>query len=98
MTDDETLSDYQTAKTEESADESPERELAASATATDTDSASSSNTDSASSSGSETRHSSLATYAWSPPADAAVCGECGEASARRWRDGGTFVCPACKTW
>ncbi|WP_323171908.1 hypothetical protein [Natrialba sp. PRR66] len=106
MTDDKTLSDYQTAATEERADEPSEHEPAPSATATETetetetDSTANSNTDpgSASSSGSETLNSSLATYAWSPPADAAVCSECGEASTRRWRDDGTFVCPACKTW
>ncbi|WP_083867369.1 DUF7573 domain-containing protein [Natrialba taiwanensis] len=102
MTDDRARSDSQTAATEEHADEPSEREPAPSATATDTetDSSSDSNTDpdSASSSSSETLNSSLATYAWSPPADAAVCSECGEASTRRWRDDGTFVCPACKTW
>ncbi|MFB6096848.1 MAG: hypothetical protein ABEJ74_05630 [Haloferacaceae archaeon] len=38
----------------------------------------------------------VATYRWSP--DGAVCEACGETVDRRWLDGESYVCAACKEW
>lgn len=38
----------------------------------------------------------VTTYEWTSAG--ATCGTCGESTERRWRDGGTMVCPDCKEW